>query len=222
MTPYNEQEMQRAGDLIVADYKTAGHPLDAWIIVWGGRIQADAPEMGYERSIAVHEAEWRAGLGLPPKGDPVKPVDPVKPAIHVTPGPPSLPLAQAVVESTAREYPALIQVFDTDEAAMNAMRELLLRVIWHLQLAGVPSARQMNPSGVLSNDKLNVLIPQGLAELSEWVCIDIASIGYAGTATIMRFQVIDGAKPFASAGLADGALLAPSLVAWLPPTDFEA
>lgn len=208
MTPYNEQAMQRAGAIVAQAYTDAGRDLDAEVIVWGGRIQADAPEMGYDASIAKHEPEWRRGLGLPPREEPVQPPEPHNDA-HVTPGAPSLPLARAIVYATAAEFPQLTRVFSTDQAASNAMYELLLRTIWHLKIAGIPAARQLNPSGVLSIDKVAIQVPMGMAALPEWVCVDIATIGFTGKATVTTFTVLEGAHPVENYGLADDEQLLP-------------
>lgn len=197
MTPYSEQDMVRAGVLVEAAYREAGRDLDHVVIIWGGRIQADAPELGYDKSITKHEQELRAELGLPPK------VTPGNLPQHVPAGPPSLALAKSIVFATAAEFPRLLRVFDTDEDASAAMKELTLRTIWHLRLAGFAAARQMNPSGVLSLDKVCVQIPQGFSESLAWQCVDIASIGFAGQATVVRFTPIDGAHPVAESGIPD-------------------
>lgn len=136
-------------------------------------------------------------VGLPSSKPPDRP-DPPKPSgHHVGPGPLSADRARQVVMATAGEFPALTKVFDSDEAALSAATELLRRVVWHLQLAGFQAARQRNPSGLISGDKLCIVID------GNWQAYDISSLGYAGRATTMQFQTIGGAQPVADAGLQD-------------------
>jgi len=69
---------------------------------------------------------------------------------HVGPGPLSEARAEQVVYHTANEFPNLMTVAGSEE--------LLRRMIWHMHLAGYQAGRQRNPSGVISNDKLTILI----------------------------------------------------------------
>jgi hypothetical protein len=73
-------------------------------------------------------------------------------------GPLTSERAGQVVQATAREFPHLTAARPTDGEAIRAAEELLLRIIWHLELAGFNAARQRNPSGAISNDKLNIFI----------------------------------------------------------------
>lgn len=200
--PYDEQAMQRFGQLILAAYGEVEpkRGLDSDMIVWGGRIQTRAETDGYESAWAHVEAELRAGLGLPPK----TPAHTESP-LHVGPGPRTLVQVKAVVNATFAEFPSLWRVFSTDQSAREAMAELKLRVIWHLWLAGIPAAEQYNPSGALSDDKVDVIVNDDVPQkVGEWVCIDIASIGFADKATVPRFLLTDGANPSLSAGVPDG------------------
>ncbi len=87
----------------------------------------------------------------------------------------------------------------TDAASTSAAEEFLLRVIWHLYLAGFQEvARQKNPSGVISGDKFCVKIDD------QWRCFDCLSIGFANVAPILRFTEIDGPNPVLDAGIPDG------------------
>lgn len=103
---------------------------------------------------------------------------------HVPPGPLTADRAQQVVFATAAEFPRLTAVFPTDQQASNAATELLLRMIWHLHLAGYQAGRQRNPSGLISGDKLTILINGG------WHAYDVMSLGFAGRATTVQFLEI--------------------------------
>lgn len=131
---------------------------------------------------------------------PVGPTDPpdvvVNPA-HVPAGPLTADRAHAVVLATVDEFPALSRVYATDQAATDAAVELLLRQIWHLHLAGFDVARQRNPSGRISDDKLCLRLG------GAWQAFDIASLGYANHAMTVQWQPIGGADPIADAGRAD-------------------
>ena len=64
--------------------------------------------------------------------------------------------AGKIVCGTGNEFP-LLKAPTADLATREAMaEELLLRMIWHLQLAGFVSGRQRNPSSAISKDKLTV------------------------------------------------------------------
>lgn len=128
---------------------------------------------------------------------PIPPQPPVDNPHHVGPGPLTADRAHEVVNACAAEFPQLLVVFSTDEAAVAACEEFLLRVIWHLQLAGFEAARQKNPSGAISDDKLCILID------TEWLAYDIMSMGYANHATTVQFMLIGGANPVSDPGLAD-------------------
>jgi len=119
-------------------------------------------------------------------------------AHHVDPGGPlTAGKAEDVVFACAQEFPQLLFPFNTTEEAEVACEEFLRRVIWHLQLVGFEAARQRNPSGVLSQDKLCVLLD------AEWVAVDIMSMGSAGHATKVQWIVVTPADPVAEEGLAD-------------------
>jgi hypothetical protein len=74
---------------------------------------------------------------------------------------------------------------------------LLLRTIWHLQLAGFQASRQKNPSGAISNDKLTIFID------GAWKVYDIYSLGFAGRPTTVQMLEITGANPVPEAGIPD-------------------
>ena len=116
---------------------------------------------------------------------------------HVPPGPLTVDRAQQVVFATAAEFPNLIAVFNTDSEAEGAAAQLLLRTIWHLQLAGYQAARQRNPSGAISGDKLNIYVN------GAWHAYDIFSLGFAGRATTVQFFEVTPASPLADPGIPD-------------------
>jgi hypothetical protein len=118
-------------------------------------------------------------------------------SFHVGPGPLTEDRARQVVYATSNEFPQLTRVFGSDGEALSAAEELLLRTVWHLQLAGYQSARQRNPSGVISDDKLNILLN------GSWQAYDIFSLGFAGRATTVQFVSIGGANPIPDSGIPD-------------------
>ena len=134
---------------------------------------------------------------VPAPGPAPAPVpNPVSP-FHVGPGPLSEERAEQVVRNTGREFPHLTRVFPTDAEALDAASELLRRTIWHLQLAGYQAARQRNPSGLISQDKMTIFVN------GSWRAYDIFSLGFAGRATTVQFLPIGGANPVPDPGLAD-------------------
>jgi hypothetical protein len=60
------------------------------------------------------------------------------------------------VIGTGNEFPSLVKA-NTDAAG----EQLMLRMIWHLKLAGFTAGRQKNPSGAISPDKLTVILTDG-------------------------------------------------------------
>jgi hypothetical protein len=105
--------------------------------------------------------------------------------------------AQQIVIATSNEYPDLTRVFGSDGEANDAAIELLLRTIWHLQQAGFNAARQRNPSGAISADKLCIMLG------GQWHVYDIFTLGFAGQATTVHFDEITGANPIPDSGIPD-------------------
>jgi len=105
--------------------------------------------------------------------------------------------ARRIVLGCASEYPNLLGVFPTDQQATDADEQFLLRVIWHLQLQGFNAARQKNPSGLISNDKLCIMIN------GAWHSYDIMSMGFAGHATTVTFNEVTPPNPIADPGIPD-------------------
>jgi hypothetical protein len=104
-------------------------------------------------------------------------VGPVGSACHVGPGPQSASRANDIIYGCGAEFPGLLAVFPTEQQAVAAAEQLLLRTIWHLKLAGFNAARQRNPSSLISNDKLNIFID------GTYRVYDIYRLGFAGQAT---------------------------------------
>lgn len=133
---------------------------------------------------------------LTPPKPPAQPA-PVESPFHVDPGPLTIDRVKQVINATGTEFLPLLQAYPTNDAANAAAEEFLRRVIWHLHLAGYDAARQKNPSGAISLDKFCVRID------GAWQAVDLGSLGYAGHAEVLVFQLISGAQPVDDAGLAD-------------------
>jgi hypothetical protein len=116
---------------------------------------------------------------------------------HIPPGPATADRASQVVFGTASEFPHLTRVFPTDGQALGAAEELLLRTIWHLQLAGIQAGRQRNPSGAISNDKIAIFVNGG------WHVYDIFSLGFAGRATTVQFFEVPAPNHVPNGGIPD-------------------
>jgi hypothetical protein len=66
--------------------------------------------------------------------------------------------AGQIVGGTVNEWIALTAAAPTQAVRDANQLELLLRMIWHLRLAGFSAGRQRNPSGATSGDKLTVVV----------------------------------------------------------------
>lgn len=114
------------------------------------------------------------------------------------PGPLSAARARQVVFATADEFPSLTAPRGTEGEARAAAEELLLRTIWHLQLAGFQAARQRNPSGAISGDKLTVFAD------GAWRVYDIfGDVGAPGVPMRIQFAETSPANPVADGGIPD-------------------
>ena len=164
-----------------------------------GTIAGDALTIPYTGHTCLGPVEGTEVLRRP--GAPGQPAPPPPPPganpNHVGPGPLSVDRASEVVFATGNEFPGLTAVFPSDEQAVAAAEELLRRTIWHLQLAGYQAARQRNPSGAISNDKLCIFID------GRWHAFDIFRLGFAGSATRVQFLEITGENPVADGGIPD-------------------
>jgi hypothetical protein len=133
-----------------------------------------------------------------PEPAPAPPPAPAGNPYHVGAGPQSMARAEQVVFATADEYPHLVAAFPTSNESIAAAEQLLLRMIWHLQLAGFDAARQKNPSGAISNDKLNVFAD------GRWRVVDVFyDYGAAGRPTKVIFFEIEGSNPVPNGGIPD-------------------
>ena len=112
---------------------------------------------------------------------------------HIGPGSLSEERANDVVQATAREFAHLLRVFPTTDETIGATDELLLRTVWHLRQAGFNAARQRNPSGAISSDKLTIHL-NGV-----WRSYDLYSIGWAGFATTVHPYIYEVFPPNAVA-----------------------
>lgn len=133
----------------------------------------------------------------PPLPPPSSPEPPAANPYHVLPGALTEDRAKQVVFATASEFPGLTAVFGSEGEAVAAADQLLLRTIWHLQLAGYQAGRQRNPSGAISSDKLTIFVNGG------WHAYDIFSLGYAGVASKVQFFEVGSPNPVASGGIPD-------------------
>ena len=77
---------------------------------------------------------------------------------HDTGGPLNAVRAGQLVCGTGNEFSALKNPVATSAIRQANLEELLRRMIWHLQQGGFTAGRQQNPSGVISQDKLTVIV----------------------------------------------------------------
>lgn len=104
--------------------------------------------------------------------------------------------AERIVYATADEFPCLLAVFPTDDAAIGAAEQLLRRMIWHLKAAGYQANRQRNPSGLISNDKLTI-------NIGGWHVYDVMTLGFAGSAGRVTFNEVPLPDPVLDSGIPD-------------------
>jgi hypothetical protein len=116
----------------------------------------------------------------------------------VGPGPLSRARAEQVVHATGNEHAHLTTPRPTSDEAIAAAEELLLRMIWHLQLAGFEAARQRNPSGAISNDKLTIVTD------GAWRAYDVfLDYGQPNQTTRVIFYEVFPASPLPYPGVPD-------------------
>ena len=77
---------------------------------------------------------------------------------HGTPSGLTAREAGKIVCGVGFEFPSLLAPVADDVARQDQAEEFVLRAIWHLQQAGFTAGRQQNPSGLLSKDKLAVIV----------------------------------------------------------------
>ena len=175
------------------------------------RIEGDALRIPYSGTTCLGPIRGEETLRRPAQAAPPSPPDPVPapppaPAppppppsdVHVGPGPTSAARAELVVNATAAEYAHLTAPRPSDSEALAASHELLLRMIWHLQLAGFQAGRQKNPSGAISGDKLAVFADGG------WHAYDVFyDVGVAHVTTKVIFFEVFPPSPLADGGIPD-------------------
>jgi len=173
-----------------------------------GHIQGnDAIRIEYTGTTCLGPLEGEETLHRPASPNPEPPSvpdpEPEPPAAsenpnHVGPGALSRARAEAVVHATGREFPHLTAAPGSEAEGVHRAEELLLRTIWHLQLAGFDAARQRNPSGAISNDKLTVFVDGG------WRAFDIFyDLGHPGVPMQTIFFEVFPASPLAYPGIPD-------------------
>jgi hypothetical protein len=137
----------------------------------------------------------------PPPPAPEPPPQPPPPSgngYHVGPGPLSVARARQVLDATSAEFPWLSGPQPTPDASFNATAELLRRMIWHLQVAGYQAARQRNPSGGISKDKLTIFID------GQWHAYDVfIAVGTPGVPANINMLEVYPASPVADTGIPD-------------------
>ena len=99
---------------------------------------------------------------------------------HVPPGPATAQRAEQVVLGVGTEFPSITAQGGSEAAGL----QLMLRMIWHLKLAGFQAGRQQNPSGRVSEDKLTVLA-DGM-----WRVYDVVSTRHDGSPLDVHFDEV--------------------------------
>jgi len=116
---------------------------------------------------------------------------------HVPPGPLTATRAEEVVRATAREFPNLTAPKSTEAQSLRECEELMLRMIWHLKLAGYQSGRQRNPSNAISLDKLTIFID------GAWHAYDVLSLGNVNEEIAIHFIEVWPANHVPDGGIPD-------------------
>jgi hypothetical protein len=112
---------------------------------------------------------------------------------HIPAGPQTAARAEQVVLGTGREFPGLTAQGASEPAAF----ELMMRMIWHLRLAGFQAGRQQNPSGRLSEDKLSVYAD------GAWRAYDVISTRHDGSPLDVHFDEVFPASHVPDTGIPD-------------------
>jgi hypothetical protein len=112
---------------------------------------------------------------------------------HIPPGPATAARAEQVVLGTGREFPGITAQGDSEAAAQH----LMLRMIWHLRLAGFQAGRQKNPSGAISGDKLSVFAD------GFWRAYDVVSTRHDGSPLDVHFDEVFPANHVPDTGIPD-------------------
>jgi len=112
---------------------------------------------------------------------------------HIPPGPTTVARAEQVVVGTGKEFPSITAQGDSDAAAL----QLMLRMIWHLRLAGFQAGRQKNPSGAISGDKLTVFAD------GAWHAYDVVSTRHDGSPLDVHFDEVGSPVNMPDTGIPD-------------------
>jgi hypothetical protein len=178
-------------------------PCDFAISGTGHLDDPDTLQLTYSGNTCFGPVQGRETLRRPKPNQPEPPPAPAPPPPagnpnHVPDGPLTFEHAEEVVYATGNEFPHLKAPHPTDGDAVRAAEELLLRIIWHLELAGYDAARQRNPSGAISNDKLNIFIE------GRWHAYDVFyDYGVANKSMRLIFLSIEGENPVDYPGIPD-------------------
>lgn len=125
---------------------------------------------------------------------------------HFGPGEATVERAHAIIIGTAQEFPGLV----AQGQSTDAMVELLRRMIWHLQQAGIQAGRQKNPSGAISGDKLTAFVDNG------WHAYDVLSDRPSGPFDVHMDEVFP-ANFQSDSGIPDSGANPPSTLPTVPP-----
>ncbi len=101
--------------------------------------------------------------------------------------------AEQVVVGTGKEFPGITAQGASDAAA----QQLMLRMIWHLRLAGFQAGRQKNPSGAISGDKLTVFAD------GTWHAYDVVSTRHDGSPLDVHFDEVGSPVHVPDTGIPD-------------------
>jgi len=112
--------------------------------------------------------------------------------------------AESIVFATAGRYPLLV----AQGTNLAAMEELLRRMIWSLQQAGIQSGRQQNPSGAISKDKLTIFV-DGAFHAFDVLSDSKVTDDDAAPSLDVHFHEVTPVHYVADTGIADGQLPTP-------------
>jgi hypothetical protein len=117
---------------------------------------------------------------------------------HVGPGPASYERAIDVLEGVEAEFPHLIGAYPTEDQAISAGEQFMLRFIWHLHQAGYNAGRQRNPSGAISRDKMTLYLD------GRWRAFDVLfDFGVAHRPAQVIFLEVEPADHVPDGGIPD-------------------
>jgi hypothetical protein len=199
----NEVPFEVTGGAAIGGVTVCPFVLRGTAVIEGG----DAIRIPYTGDTCLGPVHGEETLRRPASGNPEPPPSTATPPNpetassnphHVAAGPLDAAQADRVVTATGNEFAHLTTPRGSSDEAIGAAEELLLRMIWHLQLAGFDAARQRNPSGAISNDKLNVLIE------GQWRAFDVfLDYGQPHQTTKVIFYEVFPSSPLPYPGVPD-------------------